>query len=172
METILTAVVAILGALFPFAFQPETSTPGLPSDIAVLAEATTTAVVTRVIDGDTIKVLTGQTELTVRYIGIDTPEPYADGPPACFSAEATARNTELVAGKTVELIADVERTDRYGRQLRYVYVDDAFVNEVLVREGYATALTIKPNDRFADHFIAAEQSAQMQNQGLWDNCDR
>ena len=44
---------------------------------------------------------------------------------------------------------DAERRDGYGRLLAYVYVGDLFVNAELVREGYATTLTIPPNDRFA-----------------------
>ena len=63
-----------------------------------------TATVVRVIDGDTITVTIDDQEETVRYIGIDTPEPYRDGEPACYSKEATNRNTELVADAQVQLV--------------------------------------------------------------------
>ncbi len=125
------------------------------------------ALVVNVIDGDTIDVWYQGTTTRVRYIGIDTPEPYREGTPECGSAEATAENTKLVAGKTVELIADREDKDKYGRWLRYVYVDEVFVNAKLVQSGYATALTIPPNTTFADDFIKWASLAKDSGVGLW-----
>jgi hypothetical protein len=59
--------------------------------------------------------------------------------------EATARDKELVAGKTVTLVKDVSETDKYGRLLRFVFVDNVLVNYELVREGYAKATPFKPD---------------------------
>lgn len=130
----------------------------------------TTAEVVRVIDGDTIVVrITGE-EQTIRYIGIDTPEPYRDGEPACFSLEASLKNKELVQGKTVRLESDSEDTDRYDRLLRYVYVDEVFVNAELVRGGYAKKLVIKPNTTHKNQFADLEQTAREQGLGLWGDC--
>ena len=131
---------------------------------------TETATVVRVIDGDTITVTIDGQEETVRYIGIDTPEPYRDGEPACYSKEATSRNTELVAGTQVQLVPDIEDRDTYDRLLRYVYVNDSFVNEQLVAEGYATTLRIAPNTSQADTFQQAQDTAQAQQLGLWSAC--
>lgn len=126
--------------------------------------------VARVIDGDTIDVLIDGVEQRVRYIGIDTPEPYREGAPECFSTEASAYNTSLVEGKLVRLKADVEDKDRYGRLLRYVYVDDVFVNEKLIQEGYATTLPIKPNTTYAQSFKRSENDAKSDARGLWGAC--
>ena len=52
----------------------------------------------------------------------------------------------------MRLVFDPEHRDVYGRLLAYVYVGDTFVNAELVRRGYATTLTIPPNDRFAARF--------------------
>jgi micrococcal nuclease len=122
-------------------------------------------VVTRVIDGDTVEIEGGQ---RVRYIGIDTPETgrRAD----CFSEEASEKNRELVEGKTVRLERDVSETDRYGRLLRYIFAGDEFVNDVLVREGYATAATFPPDVKYSLQFIEAEQEARENNRGLWEKC--
>lgn len=130
-----------------------------------------TAQVVSVTDGDTITVEVNGRKEKVRYIGIDTPEPYRDGEPACFSKEASARNQELVAGQTVRLVADREDRDRFGRLLRYVYVDDVFVNRVLVEEGYATTLSIKPNTRHADEFSLLRDHARDEKRGLWGVCE-
>ncbi|GAB4343149.1 MAG: hypothetical protein Kow0099_21320 [Candidatus Abyssubacteria bacterium] len=99
----------------------------------------------RVIDGDTIVVkLSGGNEGKVRYIGIDTPETkHPNKGVQYYGREATEANTRLVDGKEVELETDVQRWDRYGRLLAYVYVGDVFVNERLVRDGFARVSTLR-----------------------------
>jgi micrococcal nuclease len=131
----------------------------------------TTVEVTRVVDGDTVEVsLDGHTE-DVRYIGIDTPETVKPGAPIeCFGPEAHDFNERLVDGKTVRLDFDAERRDVYGRLLAYVHVGNTFVNAELVREGYATTLTIAPNDRYADMFKRLEREASSAGRGLWSEC--
>jgi len=141
-----------------------------PELTSVPLSATTTAEVVRVIDGDTIDVrYDGQTH-RVRYIGIDTPEPYRDTQPECFSSEASAANRALVAGREVSLVADQENTDKYDRLLRYVYVDDVMVNAQLARGGYATTLSIKPNTRYTKRFSQAVAAARADGRGLWSAC--
>ena len=125
-----------------------------------------TALVVRVIDGDTVELENGD---RVRYIGIDTPE--AGSSPDCFAPEATARNRQLVEGKVVRLEIDVSETDQFGRLLRYVYVDGVMVNEVLVREGYARVLTVPPDVRHQQVFFAAEPLARLTGVGQWSACN-
>lgn len=126
--------------------------------------------VVRVIDGDTIDVQLHGTTTRVRYIGIDTPEPYRDAEPACFSEEASARNAVLVAGQEVRLVADQEDKDRYDRLLRYVYVDNVFINQVLIEEGYAVPLPIAPNTTYARVFKRLADEAASEARGLWSAC--
>jgi micrococcal nuclease len=124
-----------------------------------------------IVDGDTIEVLVNGTTEDVRYIGIDTPESVAPGEPVeCYGRQASAANAELVEGENVRLEFDAERRDQYGRMLAYVYVDDLFVNAELLREGYATTLTIPPNDSFAGRFDRLEQRAGNEGRGLWGAC--
>jgi len=121
------------------------------------------AQVDRVIDGDTIELSDGR---KVRYIGIDTPESVAPRKPVeCFAKEATNRNVELVAGQTVSLEKDVSETDRYGRLLRYVYVHDVMVNQILVSEGYAKVSTYPPDVKYQELFVAAESEARESARG-------
>ena len=131
------------------------------------------AEVVRVVDGDTIRVrLDGRTE-RVRYIGVDTPESVEPGTPVqCYAKRAAAANAALVAGRSVRLVGDVERRDRYGRLLAYVYrePDGAFVNAQLVREGYARTLTIAPNVAHARQFAQLAQTARRSGRGLWGAC--
>ena len=117
------------------------------------------ALVTSVIDGDTVELADGR---RVRYLGIDTPESGE-----YYAEEATARNKELVEGKTVELQRGKRDQDEYGRLLRYVYIDGVFVNAELIVQGYATAYIFDPDDRYSQILVQLEQYAKMKNRGLW-----
>lgn len=124
--------------------------------------------VTRVIDGDTIEVLIDGEKKTVRYIGINTPETvHPSKPVECFGVEASNKNKELVAGKNVKLVKDVSETDKYGRLLRYVYVDGVFVNHYLVFNGYAQAASYPPDVAYNEDFRSAQQDARISEKGLW-----
>jgi micrococcal nuclease len=124
--------------------------------------------VERVVDGDTIRLATGD---SVRYIGIDTPETvHPSKGVECFGKEASQRNKELVDGRYVRLEADVEDLDRYDRILRYVYVDDVFVNLKLVHDGYAYVSTVPPNVKYQVDFLEAARAARGQSRGLWSVC--
>lgn len=121
--------------------------------------------VVRVVDGDTIEIETGE---KVRYIGINTPEIVDSRKPVeCFGKEASAKNKELVEGMTVRLEKDVSDKDIYGRLLRYVWVKDAMINELLVRQGFAQVSTYPPDVKYKDRFLYAQQSAQKDKAGLW-----
>lgn len=121
--------------------------------------------VSRVIDGDTIELESGQ---KLRYIGIDTPETvHPTKEDGCFGKEASDFNKQLVEGKEVRLEKDVSETDRYGRLLRYVYLDDVFVNEYLVKEGYAVSSSYPPDVKYQEKFNEAERFARENNKGLW-----
>jgi micrococcal nuclease len=127
--------------------------------------------VTRVVDGDTVEVSVGGSVEDVRYIGVDTPESVAPGQPVeCFGRRAAEFNRRLVEGRTVRLVFDQERRDRYDRLLAYVYLGDELVNAALLRRGYARTLTIAPNDRFAPLFARLEQQAGTAGRGLWAAC--
>jgi len=131
------------------------------------------AEVTRIVDGDTIHVDLDGTDETVRYIGVDTPESVKPGTPVeCFAKKASAFNARLVEGEDVKLRFDVERRDRYGRLLAYVYRagDGLFVNAELIRRGYARTLTVPPNVRFAERFARLQREAREARRGLWRAC--
>jgi len=121
-----------------------------------------TARVTQVIDGDTIVI---EGNYRVRYIGIDTPETYPEL--EAFGLEAWQANRELVEGKIVYLERDVSEVDKYGRLLRYVYVDDVFVNAELVKQGLAHAQAYPPDTEHQDYLEALEQEARQAGRGMW-----
>ena len=121
-----------------------------------------TVTVASVTDGDTLVVVVAGAEEPLRLIGINTPEGGE-----CLADEAASRLTELVAGGSIRLSSDVSDRDQYGRLLRYVYVGDVFVNEVLVREGWAIARRYEPDTAMADRLDAAQAAAQTDGVGMW-----
>ena len=130
--------------------------------------------VVEVVDGDTVKVGLGGRRERLRYIGIDTPESRRPGTPVeCFAKAAAAYNRRLVGGQAVTVRTDVEPRDRYGRLLAYVYRrrDGLFVNAALVRDGYATVLTIPPNVAHAEEFVRLQRAARQAGRGLWHICE-
>ncbi len=114
--------------------------------------------VVRVIDGDTIVIQSGE---RVRYIGIDAPE--QDEP---LGPAATQLNGELVGGKRVRLERDVTDRDRFGRLLRYVYVDGILVNAELVRQGLAEAKAYPPDTKYQDYLEQMETEARLAGRGM------
>jgi micrococcal nuclease len=117
-----------------------------------------------VIDGDTIELRDAG---RVRYIGIDAPErdePYYD--------EARQYNERLLSQGEMSLGYGRERYDRYERTLAYVYVRteagrSVFVNEEMVRAGWAKALEIPPNTDYAPRLRRAEEEARRYGRGIW-----
>ncbi len=154
-------IIFLLGFIFN-QISPSTPTPISPEEVKV----------TRVIDGDTVELESGQ---HVRYIGIDTPETVDPRKPVqCFGEEASKKNKELVEGKVVKLQKDVSDKDKYGRLLRYVYVasgsGELFVNLELVRQGFAHSYTYPPDVKYQAEILEAEKEARENSLGLWSSC--
>ena len=130
--------------------------------------------VTRVVDGDTVRVDRDGQEIVVRLIGLDTPETVApDRPVECFGPEASARTKDLVDGGQVWLEYDevTGLTDKYDRTLAYVWLtQDTMLNEQLVREGFAEERTYQEGYRYQDRLRAAEEVAQAAGAGQWSAC--
>jgi micrococcal nuclease len=123
-------------------------------------------------DGDTIRVRLHGTVLSVRLIGVDTPE-LGDrrdrtAAPQPYAREAAAHTRRRLVGEEVRLEYERgERHDRYGRTLAYVFLaDGTFFNRELVRDGYGRAFTRYPF-RFSEQFVADESDARRAKRGLW-----
>ena len=120
-----------------------------------------TGTVVRVIDGRTIFVRVGKTEVEVRYIGVATPE---YGHP--WYELVTEVNRNWVVGKDVEMERDRVDSDAQGRLLRYVYVDGAMVNAALIAVGLGSKTTGQ-NVRYAEGFRRLEAEARSEQLGIW-----
>ncbi len=131
-----------------------------------------TVVVTRVIDGDTVRVRRspGAAEETIRLLGIDAPEIRHDAGQhdEHWGREAATRLKELIDEKTVTVRLDATQTrDRYSRLLAYLHLGDAEnVCQLLVREGHAYAH--RPfHHAMRRQFEQAEDEARGKGRGLW-----
>ncbi len=132
--------------------------------------------VTKVIDGDTFYIKIDGQETSVRMIGIDTPETVdprrAVG---CFGKKASEETKRLLQGKEVLLTKDITDTDKYNRLLRYVFLpisggENLFVNDYLVRQGFAKNYTYPPDVKYNERFLVAEKEARENLRGMWNEC--
>jgi micrococcal nuclease len=130
------------------------------------------ATVTRVVDGDTAHVLFRGRDVTLRFIGVDTPETVAPGQPIeCYGPEASQFTTRQLTDQQIRLGFDVDRIDPFGRTLAYLWMHDgSLFNETLVRRGFATVATYPPDTRYVQRFEAAQRVAKATERGLWGVC--
>lgn len=138
------------------------------------------ALVIKVIDGDTIDILkSGKTE-RVRLVGIDTPEPYSknnekkwnglpDSHLRIWGVNAFNYTHERVYRKEVNISYDAiqGQKDEFGRTLAYIYINDKNINLELVQNGYARVYTEKKSDLYLK-LIEAETKAKINKVGLWN----
>jgi len=120
--------------------------------------------VKEVIDGDTIVLQSGE---HVRYIGIDTPE--KDQP---FYQQAKELNQKLIGTKEIRIEFDVQKKDKYGRLLAYVYVEETFVNAELVKNGLANLYTVPPNVKHTEYFLKLQTEAREKKLGIWSEAKK
>jgi len=140
--------------------------------------------VTRVIDGDTLKLEDGK---RVRLVGIDTPEMHESAKLdrdsqrsgrdkkaiQVMGRRAFKFTEDLVEGKRVRLEFDAEKHDKYDRLLAYVYLrDGTFVNAEIIKQGYASLMTYPPNVRHVNTFKQLYREARENNRGLWKELNK
>jgi endonuclease YncB( thermonuclease family) len=131
-------------------------------------DANAAVVVSKIYDGDTITLSTGE---RVRLLQIDTPEL---SPAECYGEEArTALGSLLRSSGDVYLKTDpkLDKVDRYGRLLRYVYVGKTNINLKLVEIGAATPYFYKGDKgMYSNQMLRAAQKAKAKSLGLWKKC--
>lgn len=123
-----------------------------------------------VVDGDTFKINYDGEEAKVRLIGIDTPESVHPDKTknTSYGKEASNYTKNLIERKNIKLEFDVSKTDKYGRLLAYVYLENGeMLNEKLIKEGYAQIATYPPNVKYADKFKSLQEEARKNKVGFW-----
>lgn len=128
------------------------------------------AKVTRVVDGDTMKITVDGKKETIRLLLVDTPESVNPNipEPQPFSIEASDYAKKVLTNKNVQIELDVSERDKYGRLLCYLYIDGKMFNEMLLEKGYArVAYVFAPNTKYVDQFRAIQDKARKRGIGIW-----
>jgi micrococcal nuclease len=139
---------------------------------AAVAENRQEAKVVKVIDGDTLDVsLNGKTE-RIRIIGIDTPETVDPRKPVqCFGQKASDMAKEQLSNQTVQLESDPTQgeRDKYGRLLRYIWLDDGSSDfgAIMIQYGYAHEYTYNIPYKYQTKYKQLQKDAEAGKKGLW-----
>lgn len=177
ISLLITIVVAVYYAFTTTSSQTSpilgVKTVALRPTITLLPVQQDTFMVSKVVDGDTIKVTKNEATYTVRLIGVDTPETVDPRKTVqCFGKEASAFTKGLIEGKEVTLTTDPTQdlTDKYKRWLRYVHLaDGTFVNQQIIAEGYGYEYTYAVAYTYQQAFKDAQADAQKNSKGLWNS---
>ena len=171
-------IIGLIGLIFIFGFWVENQIEKLdfkninekilitptPTIMVGLREK---ARVAKVIDGDTIEL---SDKRKVRYIGINSFEMNDKRiETRCLAQNATEANKKLVENKDVEMEKDISETDKYGRLLRYVWIDGLMVNKELVKNGSAEVSTFPPDIKYLEELRSEQIKAKLNNLGIWGN---
>ncbi|WP_299988288.1 thermonuclease family protein [uncultured Pontibacter sp.] len=128
---------------------PDDETPAIPGDRVVGVK-----------DGDTFELLRNGQTITVRLLGVDTPEKNQ-----AYGQRAKQFASDLAFGKNVRLIE--HNKDRYGRTVGTIILPDGRnLNEELVREGFAWHYTAYSKDKTLANL---EADARRFKRGLWQD---
>lgn len=138
--------------------------------------------VIRSVDGDTFEAKldeSGKVE-KVRLILVNTPETVKPNSPVeAYGKEASEFTKKSLLDKTIYLQKDVSDTDKYGRYLYYIWLEQPkdfsekeitskMFNAILLTKGYAQVMTVPPNIKYADLFIRLQMEARDGKKGLWN----
>ena len=141
----------------------------LVSVISISSSYSANAVtISKVYDGDTITLSTGE---KVRLLQIDTPE---ISPAECYSKEARSALVSLlnIPGQLLlKTDPKLDKVDRYGRLLRYVFIGKTNINLKLVEIGAAAPYFHKGDKgQYSNQILKAAQIAKSRSIGLWRSC--
>jgi len=127
--------------------------------------------IVRVVDGDTFVIDYNGKNEKVRLIGVDTPESVHpdEQKNTAFGNEVSSYSKRMLMGKRVQIEFDVEKRDKYGRLLAYVYIDGQMYNKLLLERGYAKIATYPPNVKYVEDFKSLQKQARENKVGLWSD---
>ena len=126
------------------------------------------AVVTRVYDGDTVKLKNGK---HIRLIGINTPEMnYDTGTPEPYAKKAKRFLEKRVLNKKIGIKYGRDKKDRYKRVLAHIFLlDGTNLQYQLLKAGLAFNISIPPNLWQHECYKKAENQAKLQKKGIWNS---
>lgn len=166
--------IAIIAIVMSFAYTLTGAKANLTKTATEIADQTAAddskGEIVRVKDGDTYVIKINDKDVTVRLIGVDTPESvHHDERKNTKWGKKISKwvKKTLKKGVKVKLTYDESRTDIYGRTLSYVWVDGKMFNKTLVKKGYARAVYYAPNGKHKKDFNKLQKKAKKAKKGFW-----
>ncbi|MBI2611745.1 thermonuclease family protein [Candidatus Gottesmanbacteria bacterium] len=131
-----------------------------------IIEFPTEAKIKRVIDGDTLELQNGQ---IVRLVGVNTPD---HGQP--YDEESTEFTKKLVEEKKVNIEYDEYKSDRFGRILAYVVINNKNLSIELAKRGLAKVTIYEKRKPliYQEQLLNAEKEAKLKKLGIWKAGDK
>jgi endonuclease YncB( thermonuclease family) len=122
-------------------------------------------------DGDTIRFKGGETD--IRLVGIQAPKlPQGRRNPVAWpmADESRAALRAMIDTHDITLRLPTTAKDRNGRILAHLVRDDGlWIQENMLRQGWARVYTFPDNRLFARELYAAEATARVARRGLWSH---
>ena len=123
------------------------------------------------VDGDTAKFEKNNKVFTLRFLAVNTPETKSPKKGVEFYGKEASKYTcdRLEKAKTIEIEYDKnsDRSDRYGRKLGWVFLDDKLLQKDLVENGYAKVEYVYGKYKYLDELKELEKKAKKEKIGLW-----
>ncbi|MDD5089417.1 MAG: thermonuclease family protein [Candidatus Wallbacteria bacterium] len=128
--------------------------------------------VVAIADGDTFRIIINHRRDTVRLLGIDCPEKDQKYGPAATEFARGFLMPDHKPGQEVRLEFDIERRDKYGRLLAFVYNSKGeMLNRELLRSGLSRTLFIDPNSLYRQEFREIAAKAKKSGLNIWNPAD-
>ncbi|MCX4364459.1 MAG: thermonuclease family protein [Bacilli bacterium] len=138
----------------------------------VYADQRIDASLIKCVDGDTAVFKVDNEEIKFRFLAIDTPETVhpTKGEEEGGKVASTYTCERLTNAKKLQIAYDEAstKTDKYGRGLAWIYVDDYLLQEELIKLGYAEVAYIYGKYEFVDHLCEVQKSARDSKLGIWN----
>lgn len=120
-------------------------------------------------DGDTAHFMINGEDKTVRFLAVDAPETVKPNTPVQpYGKEASNHTCNLLkSADTIRLEYEKEKTDKYGRVLAWIFVDEQLLQLDLIQNGYAKVAYIYGDYKYTSQLEKAEKEAKKNKVGLW-----
>lgn len=123
-------------------------------------------------DGDTAHFYIAGKDTTVRFLAVDTPEYTKEKEP--YGKEASEFTCQMLShAEVIELEYDdgSDKSDKYGRDLAWVFVDGILLQKELTARGLAEVTYIYGEYAYTEELYRAQEEAQRQKLRIWSDTE-
>ena len=128
------------------------------------------------VDGDTIKVLIKDKEVTVRLLAIDTPESVKPDTDVAYygkeASEYTCKRIKKAKKILLEYDSKSDKVDKFDRVLAWVFLDGKLLQSDLVENGYAKVAYLYDEYKYANLLKEKQELAVAKGIGIWNDENR